>query len=284
MPSWLPCTEVHSLVAERTRSTATKSSVVTIPVPARLLLELSSDLQRRFPAKSSLGSAPSSRLRRVEPTTTSSRKNGSKKGAPVPFPAAPSGSACDRQCHRAARAHTLSGSASMLRPCAVRVSSARMSQAESPSAQHTRAFVAFSFGARNESIIGVADRGRSAVNLGVLDHHATASLAAASYEAASWKFIRSAVLCTRPEHAHARPPLALLLAAMQLFPQGLPLVQPLTAPVVKRLPKLTPDRRPILTPLCSARRSAPGRAELVGVAQPGERGSAFRLSLIRRGS
>lgn len=41
---------------------------------------------------------------------------------------------------------------------------------------------------------------------------------------------------------------------------------------VKRLPKLTLDRRPILTPLCNARRSAFARAELVRVAQPGERG------------
>ena len=72
--------EVHSPVAEHTRSKAIKSFVVTIPVPARLLLELSSDLQRLFPAKVLLGPALSSKPIRVGPTTTSSRKNGSNRG------------------------------------------------------------------------------------------------------------------------------------------------------------------------------------------------------------
>ena len=53
---------------------------------------------------------------------------------------------------------------------------------------------------------------------------------------------------------------------------------------VKRLPKLTPDRRPILTPLCNARRSALAGRSWSGLRSPA---SADRLGddgVIRRGS
>ncbi|MBX3580238.1 MAG: hypothetical protein KF723_23800, partial [Rhizobiaceae bacterium] len=38
---------------------------------------------------------------------------------------------------------------------------------------------------------------------------------------------------------------------------------------VNRRAKLTPDRRPILTPFVGHKRGAPDRVKLVGVAQPG---------------